>query len=152
MFKTPAGAEVDLCGIFGTGYRHWRVAAHHNFPWLHLAVVSPDQDGLGATSEFLMVSDPQAFERLLDELDEGQLVQNVQMVTPAWLGEHQRWAMEPLESIFAALDEHGREIHLCKAQGGQTYAWGFGSTVAEQLSVHRVIYAESDSTSALAFQ
>lgn len=151
MFKTPLGAEIDFCGVFGS-YRHSRVAYHLNSPWLHFAVVSPDQDGLGSTSEYLMVSDPQAFEQLLGELDEDQFVQNVQMVTPAWLGEQGRWTMEPLESVFAVLNDEGREIHLCRAFGGKTYTWGFGRHEAEHLAVHRVIYAESNPLSAPALQ
>ena len=86
MFKTPLGAEVDFCGVFGAGFRHWRVAAHLNLPWLHFAVVSPDQDGLGSTSEYLMVSDPHAFESVLSELDVDHFVEDVQMVMPVWLG------------------------------------------------------------------
>lgn len=142
MFTTPLFAEEPSLGLFGDGDRYWRVATHQNLPWLHVKIVCDDEDGFGERNDFVMVDDPFTFEDcFVRRLGQGMRVEEIQVVTPAWINKQGRWAMEPIRSLEIGRHAEGHAAYVYHLPGGRSYSWGLEEhEVIEALPDHRVVF------------
>ncbi|MDY1047591.1 hypothetical protein SOM55_12370 [Pseudomonas coleopterorum] len=120
MFRISTQDQAGPVGMFGDGLAHFhavsRSLATH---WYHVSLKRRHEGRFVAFEE--MVSDEPRLVELLIAQDESLVVQEVQVVTPAWMNKGSSWRMEKLTSLSMGFNQVEVPICVLKVEGGQVY-------------------------------
>ena len=101
--------QAGPVGMFGDDLAHFhamsRSLATH---WYHVSVKRRHEDRFVAYEE-MMNDEPRLVELLIAQ-DESLVVQEVQVVTPAWMNKRSSWKMEKLISLSMGFNQVGVPI------------------------------------------
>lgn len=112
--------QAGPVGMFGDGLAHFhavsRSLATH---WYHVSLKRRHEERFVAYEE--MVSDEPRLLELLITQDESLAVQDVQVVTPAWMNKGSGWKMEKLETLSMGFNQAEVPICVLQVEGGDVY-------------------------------
>ncbi|UZS72164.1 hypothetical protein OQB66_21850 [Pseudomonas syringae] len=120
MFRISMQDQAGPVGMFGDGLAHFhavsRSLATH---WYHVSLKRRHEERFVAYEE--MVSDEPRLLELLITQDESLAVQDVQVVTPAWMNKGSGWKMEKLETLSMGFNQAEVPICVLQVEGGDVY-------------------------------
>ena len=112
--------QAGPVGMFGDGLAHFhavsRSLATH---WYHVSLKRRHDDRFVAYEE--MVSDEPRLVELLISQDESMVIQEVQVVTPAWMNKGSSWKMEKLTSLSMGFNQVEVPICVLQVESGDVY-------------------------------
>lgn len=112
--------QAGPIGMFGDGLAHFhamsRSLATH---WYHVSVKRRHEDRFVAYEE--MMNDEPRLVELLVAQDESLVVQEVQVVTPAWMNKGSSWKMEKLTSLSMGFNQVEVPICVLEVESGEVY-------------------------------
>lgn len=120
MFRTHQSDIAGMPGMFGDGLMHWhgvsRAIATH---WYHVSVQRLE-DGQFRNHTEMLNDEPRLVELLLAQ-DESLVVQEVQVVTPAWMNKGAGWKLENLTSLSMGFSRAEVPICVLEVESGDVY-------------------------------
>lgn len=120
MFRIHMQDQAGPVGMFGDSQPHFhavsRSLATH---WYHVSIKRWHEGRFRAYEE--MVSDEPRLVELLIGQDESLVVEDVQVVTPAWMNKGSSWKMEKLTSLSMGFNQVEVPICVLEVEGGQVY-------------------------------
>lgn len=120
MFRIHMQDQAGPVGMFGDNLAHFhavsRSLATH---WYHVSLKRWHEGRFRAYEE--MVSDEPRLVELLIAQDGNLVVQDVQVVTPAWMNKGSSWRMEKLTSLSMGFNQVEVPICVLEVEGGQVY-------------------------------
>lgn len=120
MFRTYQSDIAGIPGMFGDGLSHWHgVSRALHSHWYHVTV-QRRQDGRFVAYEEMLNDEPRLVELLVSQ-DESLVVQEVQVVTPAWMNKDAGWKMEKLMSLSMGFSPAEVSICVLKVESGDIY-------------------------------
>lgn len=112
--------QAGPVGMFGDGLAHFhavsRSLATH---WYHVSLKRRHDERFMAYEE--MVSDEPRLVELLISQDESMVIQEVQVVTPAWMNKGSSWKMEKLTSLSMGFNQAEVPICVLQVKSGDVY-------------------------------
>ncbi len=112
--------QAGPVGMFGDGLAHFhavsRSLATH---WYHVSLKRRHEGRFVAFEE--MVSDEPRLVELLIAQDESLVVQDVQVVTPAWMNKDSSWKMEKLMSLAMGFNRVEVPVCVLRVESGDVY-------------------------------
>ena len=112
--------QAGPVGMFGDGLAHFhavsRSLATH---WYHVSLKRRHDERFMAYEE--MVSDEPRLVELLISQDECMVIQEVQVVTPAWMNKGSSWKMEKLTSLSMGFNQVEVPICVLQVESGDVY-------------------------------
>ena len=112
--------QAGPVGMFGDDLAHFhamsRSLATH---WYHVSV-KRRHEGRFVAYEEMMNDEPRLVELLIAQ-DESLVVQEVQVVTPAWMNKRSSWKMEKLISLSMGFNQVGVPICVLEVESGEVY-------------------------------
>ncbi|MNB80334.1 hypothetical protein D3C76_161280 [compost metagenome] len=112
--------QAGPVGMFGDGLAHFhavsRSLATH---WYHVSLKRLHDERFMAYEE--MVSDEPRLVELLISQDESMVIQEVQVVTPAWMNKGSSWKMEKLTSLSMGFNQVEVPICVLQVESGDLY-------------------------------
>lgn len=112
--------QAGPVGMFGDGLAHFhavsRSLATH---WYHVSLKRRHDERFMAYEE--MVSDEPRLVELLISQDESMVIQEVQVVTPAWMNKGSSWKMEKLTSLSMGFNQVEVPICVLQVESGDVY-------------------------------
>jgi len=112
--------QAGPVGMFGDGLAHFhavsRSLATH---WYHVSLKRRHDERFMAYEE--MVSDEPRLVELLISQDESMVIQEVQVVTPAWMNKGSSWKMEKLTSLSMGFNQVEVPICVLQVESGDLY-------------------------------
>ncbi|MDY0937987.1 hypothetical protein [Pseudomonas viridiflava] len=150
MFRISMQDQAGPVGMFGDGLAHFhavsRSLATH---WYHVSLRRRHEGRFRAYEE--MVSDEPRLVELLISQDESMVIQEVQVVTPAWMNKGSCWKMEKLASLSMGFNQVEVPICVLHVESGDVYV----NTHQRDLDVDaligvRELYRRSAATTGLA--
>lgn len=112
--------QAGPVGMFGDGLAHFhamsRTLATH---WYHVSLKRRHEGRFVAYEE--MLNDEPRLVELLVSQDESMVIQDVQVVTPAWMNKGSGWKMEKLKSLSMGFNQAEVPICVLQVEGGQVY-------------------------------
>ena len=120
MFRTYAGAEIQIGEAFGLDCHLWRFIEHGlHQPWFYVTVAKITEGG--KYRDMLMLSDVFSLEGLVLSRSELVEVEEIQLVSPGYFNKRGSWLMEPLLSISKGKFESGDCYYVYRVVGGGCY-------------------------------
>lgn len=120
MFRSHQADMAGMPGMFGDGLMHWhgvsRTLATH---WYHVSVKRL-QEGQFRNYEEMLNDEPRLMELLVSQ-DESLVVQEVQVVTPAWMNGDVGWKMEKLVSLSMGFSRAEVPVCVLEVESGDVY-------------------------------
>ncbi|MEN5312560.1 hypothetical protein [Pseudomonas koreensis] len=120
MFRISMQDQAGPVGMFGDGLAHFhavsRSLATH---WYHVSLKRRHDERFMAYEE--MVSDEPRLVELLISQDESMVIQEVQVVTPAWMNKGSSWKMEKLTSLSMGFNHAEVPICVLQVESGDVY-------------------------------
>lgn len=112
--------QAGPVGMFGDGLAHFhavsRSLATH---WYHVSLKRRHDERFMAYE--VMVSDEPRLVELLISQDESMVIQEVQVVTPAWMNKGSSWKMEKLTSLSMGFNQVEVPICVLQVESGDVY-------------------------------
>ena len=112
--------QAGPVGMFGDGLAHFhavsRSLATH---WYHVSLKRRHDERFMAYE--VMVSDEPRLVELLISQDESMVIQEVQVVTPAWMNKGSSWKMEKLTSWSMGFNQVEVPICVLQVESGDLY-------------------------------
>lgn len=112
--------QAGAVGMFGDGLAHFhavsRSLATH---WYHVSLKRRHEDRFVAYEE--MVNDEPRLVELLIAQGESLVIQEVQVVTPAWMNKGSGWKMEKLKSLSMGFNQVAVPICVLEVESGDVY-------------------------------
>ena len=112
--------QAGPVGMFGDGLAHFhavsRSLATH---WYHVSLKRRHDERFMAYE--VMVSDEPRLVELLISQDESMVIQEVQVVTPAWMNKGSSWKMEKLTSLSMGFNQVEVPICVLQDESGDVY-------------------------------
>lgn len=112
--------QAGPVGMFGDGLAHFhavsRSLATH---WYHVSLKRRHDERFMAYE--VMVSDEPRLVELLISQDESMVIQEVQVVTPAWMNKGSSWKMEKLTSLSMGFNQVEVPICVLQVESGDLY-------------------------------
>ena len=112
--------QAGPVGMFGDNLAHFhavsRSLATH---WYHVSLKRRHDERFMAYEE--MVSDEPRLVELLISQDESMVIQEVQVVTPAWMNKGSSWKMEKLTSLSMGFNQVEVPICVLQVESGDVY-------------------------------
>jgi hypothetical protein len=106
--------------MFGDGLAHFhamsRTLATH---WYHVSL-KRRHEGRFVAYEEMLNDEPRLVELLISQ-DESLVIQDVQVVTPAWMNKGSGWKMEKLESLSMGFNQAEVPICVLQVESGDVY-------------------------------
>ena len=120
MFRTEDSDAIGVPGLFGEGLMHWqgvsRVLRSH---WYHLTVRITEQ---GRSTEFTrMIEGEHRLQQMLVQQGAGEVIVDVQVVTPPWMNNCDGWGMERVVKVTVGDDNCDFEVSLIEVDSGAVY-------------------------------
>ena len=120
MFRTEDSDAIGVPGLFGEGLMHWqgvsRVIRSH---WYHLTVRITEQ---GRSAEFTrMIEGEHRLQQLLVQQNAGEVIVDVQVVTPPWMNNCDGWGMYRVVQVIVGDDDNDFEVSLIEVESGSVY-------------------------------
>ncbi|MGN2406663.1 hypothetical protein ACTACK_07185 [Pseudomonas syringae] len=120
MFRISMQDQAGPVGMFGDGLAHFhavsRSLATH---WYHVSLKRRHDERFVAYEE--MVSDEPRLVELLISQDESMVIQEVQVVTPAWMNKGSSWKMENLTCLSMGFNQVEAPISVLQVESGDVY-------------------------------
>ena len=140
MFRSHETAVVGTPNQFGDGYSNWRmVELHLANPWYHV-VLKERLDGK-MWPRSTMISDVDALEEVLSQQSIDFVVEEIQVVTPAWMNKAGKWSMEGLSGLLVGYDSTGGRVCLHNIEDEKAYTDTHGRLIdTHSLKGIRVIF------------
>lgn len=108
-------------GMFAKGVTQWHsIARALRTHWYHAIVRERLDDKYVSTVRFL--GDETALNSLLEEQGNELQVEEVQVMTPAWMNNSGAWRFETLRSVVLGEGQYGSVVCLLEVEGGALYA------------------------------
>lgn len=112
--------QAGPVGMFGDGLAHFhavsRSLATH---WYHVSL-KRRHDGRFVAYEEMVSDEPRLVELLISQ-DESMVIQEVQVVTPAWMNKGSSWKMEKLTSLSMGFNQVEVPICVLQVESGDLY-------------------------------
>lgn len=112
--------QAGPVGMFGDGLAHFhamsRSLATH---WYHVSLKRRHECRFVAYEE--MLNDEPRLVELLVSQDESVVIQEVQVVTPAWMNKGSGWKMEKLKSLSMGFNQAEVPICVLEVESGDVY-------------------------------
>ncbi|VVO40421.1 hypothetical protein PS833_05765 [Pseudomonas fluorescens] len=112
--------QAGPVGMFGDGLAHFhamsRSLATH---WYHVSLKRRHEGRFVAYEE--MLNDEPRLVELLVSQDESVVIQEVQVVTPAWMNKGSGWKMEKLKSLSMGFNQVAVPICVLEVESGDVY-------------------------------
>lgn len=150
MFRISMQDQAGPVGMFGDGLAHFhavsRSLATH---WYHVSLKRRHEGRFVAYEE--MLNDEPRLVELLVSQDESMVIQDVQVVTPAWMNKGSGWKMEKLKSLSMGFNRAEVPICVLQVESGDVYV----NTHQRELDVDallgvRVLYRRRSETTDVA--
>lgn len=120
MFRSHQSDMAGMPGMFGDGLMHWhsvsRALATH---WYHVSV-QRFHDGQFRNHTEMPNDEAQLVELLLAQ-DQNLVVQEVQVMTPAWMNKGAGWRLENLTSLSMGFSRAEVPICVLEVESGDVY-------------------------------
>ncbi|WP_150800859.1 hypothetical protein [Pseudomonas fluorescens] len=120
MFRISMQDQAGPVGMFGDGLAHFhamsRSLATH---WYHVSLKRRHEGRFVAYEE--MLNDEPRLVELLVSQDESVVIQEVQVVTPAWMNKGSGWKMEKLKSLSMGFNQVAVPICVLEVESGDVY-------------------------------
>ncbi|WP_207267870.1 hypothetical protein [Pseudomonas sp. GW101-3H06] len=120
MFRICMQDQAGPVGMFGDDLAHFhavsRSLATH---WYHVSLKRRHEGRFVAYEE--MLNDEPRLVELLVSQDESLVIQDVQVVTPAWMNNGSGWKMEKLESLSMGFNQVEVPICVMQVESGDVY-------------------------------
>lgn len=120
MFRISMQDQAGPAGMFGDDLAHFHAMSRSLVThWYHVSLKRRHENRFVAYEEMLN-DEPRLVELLLAQ-DESLVVQEVQVVTPAWMNKGSSWKMEKLTSLSMGFNQVEVPICVLEVEGGQVY-------------------------------
>ena len=120
MFRSHETVAVGIPNAFGDGYSNWRMFERHSlYPWYHVVVTERLEGKVWPKST--MISDVDMLEELLSQQSIDFVVEEIQVVTPAWMNKTGKWIMEGLSGLLVGYDSTGVRVCLHNIENEKAY-------------------------------
>ena len=120
MFRICMQDQAGPVGMFGDGLAHFhamsRTLATH---WYHVSL-KRRHDGRFVAYEEMLNDEPRLVELLIAQ-DDSLVVEDVQVVTPAWMNKGSSWKMENLTSLSMGFNRVEVPICVLEVESGEVY-------------------------------
>lgn len=120
MFRISMQDQSGPVGMFGDGLAHFhavsRSLATH---WYHVSL-KRRHEGRYVAYEEMLNDEPRLVELLISQ-SESVIVQDVQVVTPAWMNKGSGWKMEKLKSLSMGFNQAEVPICVLQVESGNVY-------------------------------
>lgn len=120
MFRISMQDQAGPVGMFGDGLAHFHAMSRSLVThWYHVSLKRKHQGRFMAYEE--MINDEPRLVELLVSQDEAMVVQEVQVVTPAWMNKGSSWKMEQLTSLSMGFNQVEVPICVLQVESGDVY-------------------------------
>lgn len=120
MFRISMQDQAGPVGMFGDGLAHFHAMSRSLVThWYHVSL-KRRHEGRFVAYEEMLNDEPRLMELLLCQ-DENMAVQEVQVVTPAWMNKGSSWKMEKLMSLSMGFNQVEVPICVLKVESGAVY-------------------------------
>ena len=120
MFRISMQDQAGPVGMFGDNLAHFhavsRSLATH---WYHVSL-KRRHEGRFVAYEEMLNDEPRLLELLVSQ-DESMVIQDVQVVTPAWMNKGSGWKMEKLKSLSMGFNQVGVPVCVLRVESGDVY-------------------------------
>lgn len=121
MFRTYRHAELPGNALFGDEIQRWSYIEHclHR-PWFYVTVAEQCE---GITlRNMLMLPDEQTLESLVEQQNGKLHIESIQLVSPAYINQSNKWLMETLIDLKLISSTKPRHYtYLYHVEGGKMY-------------------------------
>ncbi|EKT4460452.1 hypothetical protein QEL84_001195 [Pseudomonas putida] len=142
MFRSHLSDMAGVPGMFGDGLMHWhsvsRALATH---WYHVSV-QRFHDGQFRNYTEMPNDEAQLVELLLAQ-DQNLVVQEVQVMTPAWMNKGAGWKLENLNSLAMGFNQAEVPICVLEVESGEVYVDSHEPLDVGSLTGLKVLYRRS---------
>ena len=112
--------QAGPVGMFGDGLAHFHAMSRSLVThWYHVSLKRRHEGRFVAYEE--MLNDEPRLVELLVSQDESMVIQDVQVVTPAWMNKGSGWKMEKLKSLSMGFNQAEVPICVLHVESGDVY-------------------------------
>ncbi|QXI04868.1 hypothetical protein HU718_022945 [Pseudomonas tensinigenes] len=120
MFRISMQDQAGPVGMFGDGLAHFHAMSRSLVThWYHVSLKRRHEGRFVAYEE--MLNDEPRLVELLVSQDESMVIQDVQVVTPAWMNKGSGWKMEKLKSLSMGFNQAEVPICVLQVESGDVY-------------------------------
>lgn len=121
MFRTYRHAELPGNALFGDEIQRWSYIEHGlHRPWFYVTVAE-QHEGI-TLRNMLMLPDEQTLESLVEQQNEKLHIESIQLVSPAYINQSNKWLMETLIDLKLISSTKPRQYaYLYHVEGGKMY-------------------------------
>ncbi|WP_313064986.1 hypothetical protein [Pseudomonas sp.] len=120
MFRISMQDQAGPVGMFGDGLAHFHAMSRSLVThWYHVSL-RRRHEGRFVPYEEMLNDEPRLVELLLSQ-DESMVIQDVQVVTPAWMNKGSGWKMEKLKSLSMGFNRAEVPICVLQVESGDVY-------------------------------
>jgi hypothetical protein len=120
MFRISIQNQAGPVGMFGGGRAHFHAMSRSLVThWYHVSLKRRHEGRFVAYEE--MLNDEPRLVELLVSQDESMAIQDVQVVTPAWMNKGSGWKMEKLKSLSLGFNQAEMQICVLHVESGDVY-------------------------------
>ncbi|MCF8977963.1 MULTISPECIES: hypothetical protein [Pseudomonas syringae group] len=120
MFRISMQDQAGPVGMFGDGLAHFHAMSRSLVThWYHVSLKRRHEGRFVAYEE--MLNDEPRLVELLVSQDESMVIQDVQVVTPAWMNKGSGWKMEMLKSLSMGFNQAEVPICVLQVESGDVY-------------------------------
>lgn len=131
MFRTTREAEIPRPVFLSEDLHLWSYVEHGlHLPWFYVRLAH-QEDGL-QMSRMLMLSNVETLQSILTQKTSSEWVDDVQLVTPSYVNNSNRWLMEPLLELTEVRSGHGlAKSYIYRVLGDRLYTHGQSDNFTE---------------------
>lgn len=112
--------QAGPVGMFGDGLSHFHAVSRSLVThWYHVSL-KRRHEGQFVAYEEMLNDEPRLVELLISQ-DENLVIQEVQVVTPAWMNKGSRWKMEMLTSLSMGFNKVEVPVCVLRVESGDVY-------------------------------
>jgi hypothetical protein len=112
--------QAGPVGMFGDGLAHFHAMSRSLVThWYHVSL-KRRHEGRFVAYEEMLNDEPRLVELLISQ-DESMVIQEVQVVTPAWMNKGECWKMEKLTSLSMGFNQAEVPICVMQVESGDVY-------------------------------
>ncbi|WP_323161534.1 hypothetical protein [Pseudomonas fluorescens] len=120
MFRISMQDQAGPVGMFGDGLAHFHAMSRSLVThWYHVSLKRRHEGRFVAYEE--MLNDEPRLVELLVSQDASMVIQDVQVVTPAWMNRGSGWKMEKLKSLSMGFNRAEVPICVLQVESGDVY-------------------------------
>ncbi|WP_024669031.1 MULTISPECIES: hypothetical protein [Pseudomonas] len=120
MFRISMQDQAGPVGMFGDGLAHFHAMSRSLVThWYHVSLKRRHEGRFVAYEE--MLNDEPRLVELLVSQDASMVIQDVQVVTPAWMNKGSGWKMEKLKSLSMGFNRAEVPICVLQVESGDVY-------------------------------